>query len=100
MMMEIPKSSHLKEILGMRVAFSNKHETSIDLERVISYPLAPMSILLSTPDGAIRETVQSKLIEMALADLAVLRPDHMPPPNQITFYFLDPVAYIRSSYSW
>ena len=32
----------------MLVAYSNKHETGIDLERVLSYPLAPVSIPLST----------------------------------------------------
>ena len=33
---------------------------------------------------------------MALADLAVLTPDEMPPPSHLTFYFLDLAAAIRS----
>ena len=37
-----------RDVLGMLVAYSNKHETGIDLERVLSYPLAPVSIPLST----------------------------------------------------
>ena len=85
-----------RDVLGMLVAYSNKHENGIDLERVLAYPLAPVSIPLSTPDGAIRKTAKSRLSDVALTDLAVLTPDEMPPPSQLTFYFLDLAASIRS----
>ena len=42
-----------RDILGMLVAYSSKHEAVIDLEKVLCFPLAPVSIPLSTPDGAI-----------------------------------------------
>ena len=80
-----------RDVLGMLVACSNQHEAGIDMERVLSYPLAPVSIALGTPDGAIRKTIKTNLF-----DIAVLTPDEMPPPNQLTFFFLDLAAPIRS----
>ena len=42
-----------RDILGLLVAYSNRHEAGINLERVMSFPLAPVSIPLSTADGEI-----------------------------------------------
>ena len=43
--------------LRILVACSNEYQMRVDLEKVVSYPLAPVPIPLGTPDGAIRKTV-------------------------------------------
>ena len=85
-----------RDVLGMLVAYSNKHEAGIDLQNVLSFPLAPVSIPLSTVDGAIRKTVKSKLFEAAMSDLDLVSEDAMPPPTRLYTYFLDLAAAIRS----
>ena len=85
-----------RDILGMLVAFSSKHEAGIDLEKMLCFPLAPVSIPLSTPDGAIRKTVKSKLYEASMADLTIVNYDELPPALKMKTYLLDLTAAIRT----
>ena len=85
-----------RDILGVLVAYSNKHEAGVDLERALCFPLAPISIPLSTADGAIRKTVKSKLFEAAMHDLQVVSQDELPPTAKLKTYLLDLAASIRS----
>ena len=48
----IKELTYQRDILGMLVVYSNKHESGVDLEKVLCFPLAPVSIPLCTPDGA------------------------------------------------
>ena len=41
-----------RDILGMSVALSHNRK-GVDLDSVLVYPLAPVCLPLSTPDGAI-----------------------------------------------
>ena len=82
--------------MGILVAYSNKHETGVDLERALCFPLAPISIPLSTADGVIRKTVKSKLYEAAMSDLKILTHDELPPAAKMRTYLLDLAAAIRS----
>ena len=70
-----------RDVLGILVAYSNKHEAGIDLQNVLSFPLAPVSIPLSAADGAIRKTGKSKLFEAAMSDLDLVSEDTLPPPT-------------------
>ena len=85
-----------RDVLGILVAYSNKHEAGIDLQNVLSFPLALVSIPLSTADGAIRKKGKSKLFEAAMSDLDLVSEDTMPPPTRLYTYFLDLAAAIRS----
>ena len=85
-----------RDILGMLVAYSNKHELGVDLEKVLCFPLAPVSIPLSTPDGALRKTVKSKLFDASMSDLAIVNHDTLPPTSTMTTYLIDLAAAIRS----
>ena len=80
----------------MLVAYSNKHEAGVDLEKVLCFPLAPVSIPLRTPDGAIRKTVKSKLYDASMSDLSVVNFDALPPASTMRTYFVDLAAAIRS----
>ena len=46
-----------RDILGSLVAHSYQYNSGIDTDSVLCYPLAPVSVPLSTPDGSIRKTV-------------------------------------------
>lgn len=85
-----------RDILGMLVAYSNKHKTGVDLEKVLCFPLAPVSIPLSTQDGAIRKTVKSKLYDASKSDLSIVNHDALPPASTMRTYLIDLVAAIRS----
>ena len=40
-----------------------------DIDKLFTYPLAPVSISLCTPDGKNRKTVESKLFNVAMSDV-------------------------------
>ena len=80
----------------MLVTYSNKHKTGVDIEKVMCFLLAPVSIPLNTPDGAIRKTVKSKLYDASMSDLRVVHHDELPPASTMTTYLIDLVAAIRS----
>ena len=42
-----------RDILGILVAHSYQYNSGIDIDSVLCYPLAPVSVPLSTPDGSI-----------------------------------------------
>ena len=66
----------------------------------MTFPLAPVSIPLSTADGAIRKTVDSKPYDAAMSDLKILNQDDFPEKEKLTTYFLDIAAAIRSMHGW
>ena len=78
-----------RDILGKLVALSHQQKTAVDLDSCLIYPLAPVSLPLSTPDGAIRKTVKSKLFLTAMSDLAILNFEDLPPAERMQIYFLD-----------
>ena len=84
-----------RDILGKLVALSHQRKTAVDLDSCLIYPLAPVSLPLSTPDGAIRKTVKSKLFLAAMSDLAILNFEDLPPAERMQIYFLDLAAAIR-----
>ena len=84
------------DILGKLVALSSKHKAAVDLNSVLDYPLAPVCFPLSTPAGAIRKTVKSKLYSAAMSDLIILRFEDLPPPEMMQIYLLDLAAAIRT----
>jgi hypothetical protein len=63
---------------------------------VLCFPLAPVSIPLSTPDGAIRKTVKSKLYDASMSDLSVVNFDALPPASTMRTYLIDLASAIRS----
>ena len=84
-----------RDILGKLVALSHQRKTAVDLHSCLIYPLAPVSLPLSTPDGAIRKTVKSKFFLAAMSDLTILNFEDLPPAKRMQIYFLDLAAAIR-----
>ena len=67
-----------RDILGILVAHSYQYKSGIDIDVVLPYPLALVSVSLSTPDGAICKTVKSKLFDAAMRDLLVVPKESLP----------------------
>ena len=85
-----------RDILGILVAHSYQYNSGIDIDSVLCYPLAPVSVPLSTPDGSIRKTVKSKLFKAAMSDLFVVTDEDLPGPDRLRTYFLDLAAAVRT----
>ena len=88
--------SFQREILGLLVAYSSKYESGINLDRALTFRLAPIKIPLSTTDGAIRKTSKSKLYDASMNDLKTLCKEDFPRKENLKTYFLDLAAAIRS----
>ena len=85
-----------RDILGILVAHSCQYKSGIDIDVVLQYPLAPVSVPLSTPDGAIRKTVKSKLFDAAMSDLLVIPKESLPGQDTLNTYFVVVAAAVRS----
>ena len=53
-----------RDILGTLVACSHEGNSPVDLNKALSYPLAPVSLPLASADGAKRKTNKSKLYDV------------------------------------
>ena len=51
----------VKVILGLIVAASNKEKSAVDIEKALTYPLAPVSLPLASADGARRKNSKRKI---------------------------------------
>ena len=85
-----------RDILGILVAHSYQYNSGIDIDSVLCYPLTPVSVPLSTPDGSIGTTVKSKLFKAAMSDLSVVTDEDLPGPDRLRTYFLDLAAAVRT----
>ena len=68
----------------------------IDIDAALSYPLAPSSSPLCNSDGSIRKTNKSSLFKAAMTDLTILNTEDLPPEQELSTYFLDEAAAIRT----
>ena len=82
-----------RDILGLLIATSFKEQSLIDIDKALSFPLAPVPLALATCDGARRKTTKSKLMDAALSSIIA---DEDIVSNQ-SFYALDLIATIRST---
>ena len=62
----------------------------------LSFPLAPISIPLSTANDAVRKTVKSKLYDATMRDLKIVSHEQLPTAGKMKTYILDLVAAIHS----
>ena len=84
-----------RDILGLIVAASNKEKSAVDIEKALTYPLAPVSLPLASADGARRKTAKGKLLENlpSLEDREI-NIETLPTSQKV--YILDHVASIRT----
>ena len=85
-----------RDILGILVAHSYQYNSGIDIDSVLCYPLAPVSVPRSTPGGSIRKTVKSKPFKAAMSDLSLVTDEALPCPDRLRTFFLDLAAAVRT----
>ena len=85
-----------RDILSTLIWLSTHHKAPLDIEAAMAYPLALVSLALCNADGSIRKTKKSSLYEAAMAELVILNPEDLPPKEELSTYFLDLAAAIRS----
>ena len=82
-------------ILAKLVHLSSFTKSAINLEKVMCFLLAPVSLPLSHYVGTIRKTVKLKLFDAAMHDLTVTKPEDLPYAEELSVYFLDLATKIR-----
>ena len=81
-----------RDILGILMAESYKEKASIDIDKALCIPLAPVPLSMATVDGIRRKTVKISLLDAALSSV-IAETDVV---DNLTCYGVDLVAAIRS----
>ena len=80
-----------RDILGVLMAESYKENKSIDIDKALCFPLAPVPLSMATGDGIRRKTAKSSLLDAALSSV-IAENDVV---DNVTCYVVDLVAAIR-----
>ena len=83
-----------RDILGILAAKSSEENMPVNIDKALTYPLAPVPLSLTTPDGTRRSTPKSQMMEVVLTSLDLTNTTNEIPENAV--YIIDLVAYLRS----
>ena len=82
-------------ILGLIVAASNKEKSDVDIEKALTYPLAPVSLPLAFADGAWGKAAKGKILEnLPSLDNREINIENLATSQKV--YILDLVASIHN----
>jgi hypothetical protein len=81
-----------RDILGLLMAISHRENSPIDIDKALSFSLAPVPLSLATADGTRRKTSKSTLLDAALTSI-VTENDTV---ENARCYAIDLIATIRS----
>ena len=84
-----------RDVLTKLLALSAKHNKVIDFEAALTYPLSPVPLSLSHPDGTRRKTMKSSLMSV-INSYYDTNLDLPLPPKQTSMYIVDLMALIRT----
>ena len=85
-----------RDILGALVANSHEGDSPVDLDKALSYPLAPVSLPLASADGNRRKTNKSKLYDVIEPTCPKTPVSHDKPKKYLIY---DLAAVLRSKLS-
>ena len=85
-----------RDVLGLLVSTSYTTKKPVDIDKAVSLPLSPVSLLLCTSDGAMCKTVKNKLHDASISELAIVPEPPLPKSDLLQTYFVDLVAFIRT----
>ena len=78
--------------MGKLLSLSARAAKPIDLEKVLAYPLYPVPLSLAHPDGSMRHTQKSKLLEV----LSIEESNSNHPEKEVSALVIDMIAQIRT----
>ena len=87
-------ASH-RDILGRLLTVTNKTKVTVNLEKVITYPLSPSPPSLTFPDVSPRKSIKSKLFDAALSTIITVSLNELLSKQILHVYFIDLVAMTR-----
>lgn len=82
-----------RDILGLLMTISYKENSPIDIDKALSFPLAPVPLSLATADGIRRKTAKSKLLDAALISIVT----SIDAVEDARCYAIDLIATVRST---
>ena len=85
-----------RDVLTKLLALSAKHNKVIDFEAALTYPLSPVPLSLSHPDGTRRKTMKSSLMSV-INSYYDTNLDLPLPSRQTSMYIVDLMALIRTA---
>ena len=80
-----------RDVLGLIAAKSSQKEKPVDIDRALTFPLAPIPLSLATPDGNRRKTPKNKLMDVLTSSI-----NDCPEIRNDAVYMLDLIAFLQS----
>ena len=85
-----------RNIIGNLLALSAKTGQLIDFNKALEFPLCPVDLNLSNPDGSRRSTQKSKLTEIIIQELTLMNNAEFPQKSEVIAYVVDLMALVRT----
>ena len=84
-----------RNIIGNLLALSAKTGQLIDFNKALEFPLCPVDLNLSNPDGS-RSTQKSKLPEIIIRESTLMDNAEFPQKSEVIAYVVDLMALVRT----
>ena len=85
-----------RNIIGNLLALSAKTGQLIDFNKALEFPLCPVDLNLSNPDGSRRSMQKSKLTEIIIQELTLMDNAEFPQKFEVIAYVVDLMALVRT----
>ena len=85
-----------RNVIGNLLALSAKTGQLIDFNKALEFPLCPVDLNLSNPDGSRRSTQKSKLTEIIIRDSTLMDNAEFPKKSEVIAYVVDLRALVRT----
>ena len=85
-----------RNIIGNLLALSAKTGQLIDFNKALEFPLCPIDLNLSNPDGSRRSTQKSKLTEIIIRESTLIDNAEFPQKSEVIAYIVDLMALVRT----
>ena len=85
-----------RNIIGNLLALSAKTGQLIDFNKALEFPLCPVDLNLSNPDGSRRSTQKSKLTEIIIRESTLMDNAEFPQKSEVIAYVVDLMALVRT----
>ena len=85
-----------RNVIGNLLALSAKTGQLIDFNKALEFPLCPVDLNLSNPDGSRRSTQKNKLTEIIIRDSTLMDNAEFPQKSEVIAHVVDLMALVRT----